>query len=118
MLGGLPGFGQTRQETARLVRRFDLGETDVSGNDGQNVIEIVRDAASESAKGFKLAGRKPFLFCALALSDVAEKDGHSAVARIGAHLEPNSARGVACFEFHRSLFRQDAPIILFEGRVV
>src|SRR5437899_12672184 len=118
VLGGLPGFGKTRKQTASLIRRFDLGEANVSGNDSQDVVEIVCDAASESAKRFKLAGRKPFFLGALALSDVAEKDGDSAVARIGAHLEPNFARSVAGFEFHRSLFRQDAPIILFEGRVV
>ena len=57
MLRGLPGFGQIREQIARVIGRFDLGEANISRDNCEDIVEIVRDAAGQSAKRFQLAHR-------------------------------------------------------------
>src|ERR1700693_255649 len=76
------------------------------------------DPARQGTERLELVGREPLFLGAFALSHVAEKNRYSAAARIRAHLEPNLARGVARFEFHRHLLSHHAAIIHLEGRSI
>ena len=50
MLCRLSRFGEKGEQVAAVIGgRFELGETDVARNDGENVIQVVRDAAGERA---------------------------------------------------------------------
>ena len=44
-----PAFERNESKLLAIVRRFDLREADVSGDDRQNVIQVVRDPAGERA---------------------------------------------------------------------
>ena len=76
------------------------------------------DPARQGTERLELVGREPLFLGTFALSHVAEKNRHSAAARIRVHLEPNLARGVARFEFHRHLLGHHAAIIHLEGRSI
>ena len=55
VLGGLARFGQERHQVGRPVWSFDLGKPNVPGNDGQDIVQIVSNAAGQGAKGLQLA---------------------------------------------------------------
>src|ERR1700730_5844644 len=76
------------------------------------------DAARKGTKRLELVGRESLFLSVFSLSNVTEKNRPAAAARICAHLEPNLARGVARFEFHRHLVSHHAAIIHFEGRSI
>jgi len=73
VLRGLAGFRKKSEEAAGIRRRFDLRQPYVSGNDGENVVQIVRDSAGQRAERFEFAGREPFCFGFLALTNVPDK---------------------------------------------
>jgi hypothetical protein len=46
----LSRFGEEREQIAAMVGgRFELSEADIARNDGENVIQVVRDPAGERA---------------------------------------------------------------------
>src|SRR5262250_1014777 len=94
-------------------RRFDLSQTDVSGNDRQDVVKIVGDPSGERPERFELAGSEPFLLNPLPIRYISKEDGHPAATWINKQLVPNSAGQVADVEFDRHLLGHRAPIILF-----
>ena len=74
VLGGLARFREEPKQTPRIRRSFDLSEADVSGNHGQDVVQIMRDAARERAERFELARRQTLRFDFPSFADVAEKN--------------------------------------------
>src|ERR1041384_2269296 len=56
VLRGLARFREKSEQASGIRGRFDLGEADVSGDDGENIVQIVRDSAGESAERFELTG--------------------------------------------------------------
>src|SRR5438045_4207129 len=116
MLGSLAGFREEPEQTTGIGRRFDLSQADVSGNDGENVVEIVRDPAGEGAERFELAGGEPFGFRFLALADVAEENRDAAIAPISVDIVPNLTGRIGGFEFDRDPFGHDAFVVRLENR--
>src|SRR5438477_7522441 len=116
VLGGLAGFREKPEQAAGIRRRFDLGQPYVSGNDGENVVQIVRDSASQGAERFEFAGREPFCFGFLALTNIPDKNRNSAVAAIGVNVIPNLASRVRRFEFDRNALRHHSFKIGLESR--
>ena len=45
VLRRLAGFGKESEQIARIRRRLDLRQTNVAGNNGENVVKVVRYAA-------------------------------------------------------------------------
>ena len=116
MLRGLACLGKIREQTARVTRRFNLRQANISRDDGQNIIEIMRDTAGESPERFEFALGKPLFFNGFALTDITQKDRHASPARIRVNLKPNFARGVAGLEFYRHLLSHDPTIIHLKRR--
>ncbi len=116
MLRRLAGFREEPKEASRVRRRFDLGQTDVSGDHGEDIIQIVRDATRQRAERFQFARRQALGFGFLPFADVPEKDRNPAVARIRVHFVPDLPGGIARLELHWDLLRHDLPKIGFEDR--
>ena len=49
MLRCLSRLGEKRVQTAGIAWRLDLSETDVTGNDGKNVVQVVRNSSCQRA---------------------------------------------------------------------
>ena len=88
VLGGLAGFREEAKEAPGIRGGFDLGETDVSGNHGQNIVQVMGDAARQSAERFQFARRQALRFGSFSFPDVPEKNRDAAVAWIGVHFVP------------------------------
>ena len=115
VLCGLAGFRKKSEETARIRRRFDLGEADVPGNNSEDIVQVVRDSAGKCPKRFQLAGGEPFRFRFLALADIAKKNGDAAVARVGVDVVPNLPGRIHGFEFDGDLLGHDALVVRLEN---
>ena len=118
VLRSLTRFGKERQQAPRVIGRFNLGQTDVSRDDRENVVQVVRDSASQGAERLQLARSQSLFLIALAFSGVAEEHRDAAAARISVHFEPNFARSIASFEFRWNLFLQHSPVIELEWRAI
>ena len=70
MLRGLAGARQEREQICRTPRSFDLGQADVSGNNGQEVVKIVGDSSRQRPERFQLAGGQPLFFDPLSIGHV------------------------------------------------
>src|SRR5688500_9182872 len=100
VLRGLACLGEEAKKISRIGRRVDLRETDVAGNDRQNVVQVMGDATRKSAERFELARGEPLGFGLLSFADVSEEDGDPAIARISVHFKPGLAAGVIRLKFH------------------
>src|SRR6266568_8552261 len=98
-----------------IARRFDLSQTDVTGNNGQDVVQIMSDSSGECPERFQFARGQPLFFDALAIGHISQENRNTPSARIRKQLKPDLAARVTRFEFDRHLFRHGAPIILFKG---
>src|SRR6266568_4937586 len=98
-----------------IARRFDLSQTDVTGNNGQDVVQIVSDSSGERPERFQFARGQPLFFDALAIGHISQENRNTPSARICKQLKPDLAARVTRFKFDRHLFGHGAPIILFKG---
>src|ERR1700686_3523496 len=116
VLRRLAGLGKEPEQVSRFGGSLDLRQSDVAGNDGENVIQIMRDAAREGAGRFELARRQPFGLALLSFADVAEKNRDTAVAGVRAHFVPNFPAAIASLKFHPNLLRHDLLVVGLKNR--
>src|ERR1700730_5159501 len=78
----------------------------------------MRDNTSQRAKVFEFARGEPLFLNAFAFSHIAEKNRDAAATWIGVNFKPKLPSGVARFEFHRRLLRQNATATVLENAPV
>ena len=92
MLRRLARLGKEREASCRYrLGASNLSEPDVARDDGEDVVQIMRDPAGERAERFELCSWSVVPLRPLSFGNVVKENRDPPVARISSHLEPNFA---------------------------
>ena len=95
--GTMSGVGDRAHIAAeRIVRRQAVEKNSaIAGDDGQQIVEIVRDAAGKLADGFHLLRLTQLCLELQAIADIGDAAANQGAARVGQARESDLARDVA-----------------------
>ena len=115
--GALRGAAHLVVHFARLagLGQFEVEHFDIAENDGEQVVEVVRDAAGEPTDGLHLGGLTQFVVGGDLAADVLHVDHEAGAAGMDMHNQPGLGAQPFHLEFGCMVAGQSAAAFGVEG---